>query len=290
MTRTILTLLASILISTSANAQQGEDMQIPKPQHYFVELLGTRAGWPENMTAEEEQIMTEHYYYLRDLTAKGKALMAGPVFGKFGLIVLQVYSETEAREIMADEPSVKKGVHTYSLTPMIASLMANYTPPYRYAEEIADKVLHKEVEVAASLEDIWQAWTTTEGVNTFFSPNAKVELRVGGPFEIYFLDDNPYGTKGSEGCKILSYLPLKMLSFDWNAPPQFAKLRDKHTQVILFFEEIEPGKIKIDFSQYGWGIDEDWDKLYDYFDKAWSYVLGNLHKRFAKGPIDWSTE
>jgi uncharacterized protein YndB with AHSA1/START domain len=239
-------------------------MQIPKPQHYYVELLGTREGWPDNMTAAEEQIMEEHYFYLCDLVAKGKVLLAGPVTDKrFGLIILQVYSEVEA------------------------SLMANNTQPYRYAEKIADKVLHKQVEVTASLEDIWQAWTTTEGVNTFFSPNAMVELRVGGLFEIYFLDDNPYGTKGSEDCKILAYLPMKMLSFDWNAPPQFGRLRDIHTQVILLFDEIEPGKVKVDFSQYGWGKGEDWDKLYDYFDKAWSYVLSNLQKRFTDGPLNW---
>jgi len=266
-------------------------MEIPKPQHYYVELLGTRNGWPDNMTAAEEQIMEEHYFYLRGLVAKGKVLLAGPVIEKrFGLIILQVHSETEARHIMDNEPSVMKGVHIYTLTPMVASLMANNTPPYRYAEKIADKVLHKQIEVTASLEDIWQAWTTSQGANTFFSPDAMVELRVGGPFEIYFLDDNPYGTKGSEDCKILAYLPMKMLSFDWNAPPQFGKIRDIHTQVILLFDEIEPGKVRIDFSQYGWGVGEDWDKLYDYFDKAWGYVLSNLRKRFTDGPIDWTAE
>ena len=88
-------------------------MEIPKPQHYYVEFLGTREGWPDNMTAAEEQVMEEHYFYLRDLVAKGKALLAGPVIEKrFGLIILQVYSETEARQIMNNEPSVAKDVHT----------------------------------------------------------------------------------------------------------------------------------------------------------------------------------
>jgi len=47
------------------------------------------------------------------------------------------------------------------------------------------------------------------------------------------------------------------------------------------------GKAKILLSQHGWGKGKEWDKLYDYFDKAWAYVLGNLKKRFAAGPIDW---
>ena len=72
-------------------------MDIPKPQYYHVHLIGTRAGWPDNMTEREEQIMNEHFEYLKKLTADGKVLLAGPVIEKkIGLIVLKVYSEAEA--------------------------------------------------------------------------------------------------------------------------------------------------------------------------------------------------
>jgi len=32
-----------------------------KPQHFFIELLGTRPDWPEHMTPEEERVMGEHF-------------------------------------------------------------------------------------------------------------------------------------------------------------------------------------------------------------------------------------
>ncbi len=265
-------------------------MDIPKPIHYFVELHGTRKGWPDNMTEAEEQVMNEHCLYLKELTLKGKVLMAGPVSGKFGMIVLSVYSKDEARTIMQAEPSVKAGVHTYTMTEMTTSLVANCTPTFRYAENVTDKAIRKEVIVSGTLPEVWHAWTTTEGVSTFFSPTAKVELRQGGPFEIYFLNDNPYGMRGSEDCKILSYLPERMLCIEWNGPPQFGKLRYKKTQVNIFFTEIDPGKVKVEFIQHGWGNGENWDKLYDYFDKAWEYVLGNLVKRFESGPLNWDAE
>jgi len=159
----------------------------------------------------------------------------------------------------------------------------------RHVKNPSDKILRKEIVVPASLEEVWNAWTTTEGVKTFFSSDAKVELAVGGLYEIYFNLKAPYGSRGSEDCRVLSYLPMEMLSFEWNAPPDFGELRNKHTRVVLQFEEIEPGKVKVKCSQLGWGKGEDWDKLYDYFDKAWSYVLGNLKKRFTEGPIDWSS-
>jgi uncharacterized protein YndB with AHSA1/START domain len=157
------------------------------------------------------------------------------------------------------------------------------------AKDQSGRILVKETLVPATLDEVWNAWTTTEGVKTFFSRQAKVELAVGGAYEIYFLLDAPSGFKGSEGCQVLSFLPKEMLSFSWSAPPEFGELREKRTIVVLRFEELEPSKVKVILFQHGWGKGEEWDKLYDYFEKAWSYVLGNLKKRFAAGPIDWSS-
>jgi uncharacterized protein YndB with AHSA1/START domain len=151
----------------------------------------------------------------------------------------------------------------------------------------SDKILRKEMIVPATLKEVWEAWTTTEGVKSFFSSQAKVELAVGGPFEIYFLLDALDGSQGSEGCRVLSYLPGEMLSFSWNAPPEFGELRGRHTIVVLRFEQVEPGQVKVTLWHHGWGKGGEWNKLYDYFDKAWSYVLGNLKKRFVAGPIAW---
>ena len=82
-----------------------------------------------------------------------------------------------------------------------------------------DRELVKNVVVAGTPEEIFKAWTTNEGVRAFFAPSSNVELRVGGPFEIYF--------------------------------------------------------------QPGWKTGEEWDKGYDYFDRAWGMVIDNLVKHFA---------
>ncbi|TFH52122.1 MAG: hypothetical protein E4G91_12095 [Candidatus Zixiibacteriota bacterium] len=95
-----------------------------KKQHYFVRLLGKRPGWPEDMTPEEEEIMGEHFEYLKNLVAEKRVVMAGPVINPtFGLIILRVESETDAQEIMKHEPSVKKGLHNFEMQPMVLSLL-----------------------------------------------------------------------------------------------------------------------------------------------------------------------
>ena len=162
------------------------------------------------------------------------------------------------------------------------------SPRDRYVAEPSDRILRKETLVSAPLPDLWAAWTTTEGVTTFFAPQAKVELALGGPYEIYFVIDAPPGRRGGEGCRILSWLPLEFLAFEWNAPPDFGPLRDQRTQVIVQFQTIDHDHVRVTLTQHGWGIGPDWDRLYDYFDRAWAYVLGNLVKRFERGSIDWS--
>ncbi|MDM7914984.1 MAG: SRPBCC domain-containing protein [Candidatus Eisenbacteria bacterium] len=262
----------------------------PAPKHYFVRLLGTRPGWPEQMNERESRIMDEHFLYLKDLTAKKKVLMAGPCFANptFGLMVLSVESEDEARAMIAREPSVVSGVHTYEMSDLRVALLAHHVPADRYAEPASDRILHKEAVVGAPRSDVWGAWTTTEGLRSFFSPRSRVDLRIGGEIEVLFDGDRPYGEQGSEDCRVLSYLPEEMLSFEWNAPAQFGPARDARTHVVLRFEELGGSKTRVLFDHLGWGGGDVWDEVYQYFDRAWSLVLGNLQKRFESGPLDWA--
>lgn len=291
MLRLIIEIILAINTITAGIHSASELSSMPPKTQFMVHLTGTRAGWPDNMTAEEEKVMSEHFEYLKDLTAAKKVILAGPCFGlRTGIIVLQTDSEEEARQIMEHEPSVLQGVHKYELYPMVISLLSDYQSPSRYPKEISDKVLKKEVVISAPRAEVWRAWTTTDGVKTFMSSEAQVELRVGGPFEIYFVPSAPPGMRGSEGCRFLSFLPMEFLSFDWNAPPQFGELRNQHTQVILRFFDLPPDSTRLEFFQYGWGQGEKWDSVYSYFDRAWGYVLENLRKRFETGPLDFDTE
>ncbi len=270
-----------ILSMTEFSQSNEGEVTLQTYEDYFVKLLGTRDGWPDNMTADEERIMTEHFLYLKDLIAQKKVAVAGPVFGNvFGLLILRVENKEEALEIMSKEPSVVQGVHTYEISPMKLSLMMDNTNSERYVAEPNSKTIYKEIEINASAEAIFNRWTTTDGIKEFFCQNSYIELQPGGAFEIYFSMDEPYGRRGSEDCKILSYIPNRMFSFEWNAPPDFGKLRDKRTQVVIVFEETESGITKVSLTQLGWGNGEEWEKLYAYFDTAWEYVLGKLKESF----------
>ncbi|HST01511.1 MAG TPA: SRPBCC domain-containing protein, partial [Usitatibacter sp.] len=58
--------------------------------------------------------------------------------------------------------------------------------------------------------------------------------------------------------------------------------------VIVRFAPAGDKETRVTMTHTGWGDGGEWDKAYLYFDKAWDHVLGNLQKRFAEGPVDWS--
>jgi len=148
-------------------------------------------------------------------------------------------------------------------------------------------MIRKVVEVPASADDVWETWTTTEGVKTFFASDASVELAVNGDYEIYFAPTQPKALKGSEGCKVLSFVPGEMFSFTWNAPPSMPNVRKERTWVVLLFKEVEPKKTRVYLFHLGWQAGEEWQKALQYFSKAWDVVLARLAYRFQNGPLDW---
>jgi len=145
-----------------------------------------------------------------------------------------------------------------------------------------------ETTVKATPREVWECWTTSKGMESFLT-RANIDLRIGGPFEIYFGgDDVPAGQRGSEGCTILSYEPEKMLSFTWNAPPKFGDLRARHTWVVLIIEPHGPHGSKVTLKHYGFaeqnaatsGHDADWKSLREYFANAWPTVLTALRQKY----------
>lgn len=150
-------------------------------------------------------------------------------------------------------------------------------------------MIRKEIILSATVDTVWEAWTTEKGVTRFFAPAARVELAVGGKYEILFNPSGPEGQQGSEGCRILSFVPNEMISFTWNAPPSMPQVRKENTWVVLSFREITGGKTALSLVHLGWQPGDEWQKALQYFDRAWETVLARLQYSFQQGPINWKS-
>lgn len=168
---------------------------------------------------------------------------------------------------------------------IVAALAAALLVLGAHAEE---RGIAREVTVKAPVEQVYKAWTTSEGVASFFAPEARVEPRSGGLFEVWM---NPYAPPGQRGADDMRFLALqenRMISFTWNAPPHLPEARAQRTVVIVRFQPAADGQTQVSLNHLGWGDGGQWDAAYKYFENAWTNVLANLQKRFVEGPIDFT--
>jgi uncharacterized protein YndB with AHSA1/START domain len=151
-----------------------------------------------------------------------------------------------------------------------------------------DRTIKLEIVVNAPAEKVWRAWTTRDGIKSFFAPDCDIDLRVLGKYDILFVPSAPVGKRGAEGNLVLAIQEGKMLSFTWDAPPTFPDIRKQRTSVVIRLMQLEQNKTKVFFTQSGWGEGEQWNKVHDYFVKAWGeIVLPYLKHSLEVGPIDW---
>jgi len=168
-------------------------------------------------------------------------------------------------------------------TGLVAAVVSGGTPPVHAGEQV-ERVLHKEAVVHATPAEVWRAWTTSEGMAEWWVKDSRIEPRVLGPYELIMIPDAPEGQRGAEGCRVLSYVPNEMLSFEWTFPPNVPALRSAgaKTHVVVRIDDLGDGTVRVRLDQLGWQEGEDWDKGYAYFDKAWGWVMEQLRGHFAE--------
>jgi uncharacterized protein YciI len=93
-------------------------------RHFFFKLIPPRTTFPGDASAEELALMKRHADYFAGLFAEGKVVLYGPVLspaGAFGIGVLEVEDEGQARAIAENDPSVLGGLNRFEVAPMRVS-------------------------------------------------------------------------------------------------------------------------------------------------------------------------
>lgn len=292
-----LALLSSTPFSPAppVRASHGEG---PALRHMVV--LEHGPNWPTSPTAPEMRFMQEHGAAMQRLFAAGTVLCGGPAPDRaFGVALFDVAERAELERLLAEDPAVKAGVLVPKVWPFHGIRASDVWPqPSLPATPAGLEPIRHEVVVAAPLADAWRAWSTPEGAQEFFAPKVVLELRPLGAFEVLFLPDNPPGQRGAEGLRILAHVPERMLAFEWNAPPQFARARPERTFVVVELEPVAADRTRVTLLHQGFAeqaarVPEaagEWREVRAYFEHAWPSVLAALARRFTDGPRDWTAE
>jgi uncharacterized protein YndB with AHSA1/START domain len=205
------------------------------------------------------------------------------------LLLAALHAVPAAAEPAAPEATAPAAAAPAAAAPVTAGPAAAAPPSGRFTQGAVDvtvtrapeKRLDFEVVVPATLDEVWQAFTTADGLVTWLSPAAKVELRLGGLWEAGF-----HGAKPGGGT-ILSFLPREMLAVAALAPEAFPTVRRERTQAVFRFEAVDAAHTRVRLSQIGWQSGQEWDDAFAYLAKGNAQLLNSLHQRFAAGPVDW---
>ena len=147
-----------------------------------------------------------------------------------------------------------------------------------------EKVLLLSLTIPAPRSEVWHAFSTSDGLSTWLTPNAVVDLRSGGEWTAHY----PGGKTG--GGTIISFIPEEEIVISAMAPEQFPTVRATRTKARFRFKASDDHTTTVELEQTGWQDGAEWDKAYEYLFAGNAYLLATLHRRFVNGPIDWDKE
>lgn len=144
------------------------------------------------------------------------------------------------------------------------------------------RALEFSVEIPAPVADVWNAMTTSEGLVTWITPEARVDLRPGGEWLAIY----PGAAPG--GGTITRVDPRVALGLRTLAPEAFPEVRRRGTDALFTFEAKGDSTTVVHLRQTGWQQGAEWDAAFAYLARGNAMLLEMLRQRFVHGPRDWS--
>ncbi len=141
-----------------------------------------------------------------------------------------------------------------------------------------------EFEIDAGIDDVWQAFTTSEGLKSWAAPLADIDFRVGGKWRANYNADGKLGDEATIENTILSFDPKRMLSLKATGFPAGFEFEEaaKETWSIFYFEAIDASKTKITIVGLGYNDTEQSQKMRSFFKPANEYSMSQLKASFKQ--------
>lgn len=134
------------------------------------------------------------------------------------------------------------------------------------------RTVEKELFIAAAPERVYDAFTTREGLETWFVTRAEIDPRPGGTFNLWWQENHVPG-------QIVALDPPRQMVFTWDDGPQYGVT----TCTVDFIPESDGTRVRLIHT--GFGMGENWDSLYDGVNGGWVEELGNLKHWLETGAV-----
>ena len=147
--------------------------------------------------------------------------------------------------------------------------------------------LHFTIDLPASRDRVWEAFTTPAGLSSWLCLRARVEPEIGGPCELFWDPDESHPERDSTlGCTFLSVVEPRLLELTWRGSEAVADVMNVpgalQTQVKVELRPTLDGT-RLELTHSGWGDGPGWERARAWFERAWGGALQALSAKLS-GP------
>ncbi|MBS1705241.1 MAG: SRPBCC domain-containing protein [Armatimonadetes bacterium] len=138
--------------------------------------------------------------------------------------------------------------------------------------------------VAAPIQKVWEAWTTTKGICQWMVPNGKVDFRIGGSYITSYSKESDLSGPDVIVNKILAYDPLRMITINNEKIPAGFPYQEamSKTWTVIYFKSLDSKRTEVTVRMNGFDESSDSKKLKGFFVQGNQETLDSLVKLFEK--------
>ena len=164
------------------------------------------------------------------------------------------------------------------LTVFVASLVV-----VALSAQAADVVVTEGV-VNAPIADVWNAWTTRAGMESWMVGKTDFELTVGAVYRTSYDKQSTLDDDRTIHQQLLAYDPGRMLTIRTVKPPKGFPFPDAigKTWTVIYLEPVGSSQTRVVARMFGFTADEESQKMRAFFERGNRATLDSLIKRFAR--------
>ena len=170
-----------------------------------------------------------------------------------------------------------------SVTGWLMMLLVSLSAAWPVRAQTDEAILTEDV-VNAPVEEVWKAWTTKEGIESWMVTKADIELKVGGMWRTSYSSDSNLNDDASIHHVVLAFDPGRMLSFRTVKPPLKFPWPSAivQTWTVVYLEPVSPAQTKVTIRMLGYRDEDELRQMRAFFETGNRMTLNALKKKFAQ--------
>jgi uncharacterized protein YndB with AHSA1/START domain len=144
------------------------------------------------------------------------------------------------------------------------------------------EVVTTEAIVAAPIQDVWRAWTTREGMESWMVGKTDFELKVGAIWHTSYDKTSSLDDDTTIHQQLLAYDPGRMIAIRTVKPPKgfpFPNAIAK-TWTVTYLEPVGESRTRVVARMFGFTPDDESQKMRVFFERGNQMTLDSLVKYF----------